>query len=161
MDKITTIIFDWGDTLMRDYPDLSGPMCSWDYVELISNSDVVVKELSKNYQLIVAANADESNSEQIALALDRVGLKHFFTYFFSSKEIGVKKPNIDFFEHIFQKSNIKPTESIMIGNTYEKDIVGGKNAGMKTIFFNEFNKSGDYPLADFTINNMLDVLNII
>lgn len=161
MQEIKNIIFDWGDTLMRDYPEKSGPMCSWDTVEAISDIENVLNVLEGKFTLIVAANADESNANQIALALDRVGLRHYFSHFFSSKDIGVKKPHIDFFTHIFDKVQIDPSESLMIGNTYEKDIVGGKNAGMKTVFFNEFSKSGEYPLADFTIINMIDFLNII
>lgn len=161
MDNITTIIFDWGDTLMRDYPELSGPMCSWNHVEIIPNVDTVIQELSKKYRLIVAANADESDAHQIALALERVMLKDYFTDFFSSKDIGVKKPHIDFFNHIFKQTSVQPHECIMIGNTYEKDIVGGKNAGMTTIFFNEFNSSGNYPLADYTIINTHEILDII
>lgn len=146
---------------MRDYPDLSGPMCSWNHVEIIPDVEYVLKQLNGKFHLIVAANADESNAEQIAFALERVGLRDYFSDFFSSKDIGVKKPHIDFFNFIFKTTKINPNQTIMIGNTYDKDIVGGKNAGMTTIFFNENKQLGNFPMADYTIFSMDKLLPII
>jgi len=42
----------------------------------------------------------------------------------------------------------------MIGDNYEKDIVGAKNAGMKTILFNLKGINGTFPLADAVVRTM-------
>jgi len=28
---IKALIFDWGDTVMRDFPDCKGPMADWEH----------------------------------------------------------------------------------------------------------------------------------
>ena len=42
----------------------------------------------------------------------------------------------------------------MIGDRYQKDIVGAKVAGMQTIFFNEKKLSGPFDQADRVIDSM-------
>ncbi len=46
----------------------------------------------------------------------------------------------------------------MVGNLYEKDIIGAKAAGMTTVWFNEHDIQGDFPLADHIINDMRQLL---
>ena len=43
---IKTIIFDWGNTLMKDF-NKSGPMYLWDYLENVSDIDTLLKKLIK------------------------------------------------------------------------------------------------------------------
>ena len=49
----------------------------------------------------------------------------------------------------------------MIGNIYEKDIVGAKDIGMHTILFNENNVKDIYQKADFIVNSMYDIISIV
>ena len=110
----TALIFDWGDTVMRDFPDIKGPMAEWKHVD-----------------------------------------------FFTSKDLGFEKPDIRFFEKIIEKIQVDSSNCIMIGNVYEKDIVGAKAIGMKTIFFNENQVKGDYKDANTVIFSMKDLCKVI
>ena len=40
------VLFDWGDTLMRDFPEFSGPMASWSHVEALPNVKEVLERTS-------------------------------------------------------------------------------------------------------------------
>ena len=33
--RYPTVLFDWGDTVMRDYPERTNPMVEWEAVEVI------------------------------------------------------------------------------------------------------------------------------
>ena len=44
------------------------------------------------------------------------------------------------------------------GNVYEKDIIGAKKSGMKTVFFNELIIKRDFPKADKIINNLNELV---
>ena len=134
--KIKAIVFDWGDTVMRDLP-FKGAMKDWPFVAIIPDVKDAILKLRNDYIIILASNAGDSTSEDIITALDRVGLKDLFHHVFSSKDLGVEKPNVQFFELIKEQLEIKPEELIMIGNNCQKDIKGAKKAGWNTIWFNE------------------------
>ncbi|MBU0489766.1 MAG: HAD-IA family hydrolase [Bacteroidetes bacterium] len=134
---ITTIIFDWGNTLMRDFPDQPGAMAHWPVVEVMPGIEDLLKEVSGKYTLCVATNAGVSDTALMEEALKRVGLHKYFQYFFSSKDLGYSKPDPRFFLAIAAQMDVLPMECLMIGNDPEKDIRGAKTAGMKTILYDE------------------------
>ncbi len=156
---ITTLIFDWGDTIMRDY-NLPGPMAEWEKVDWIPGAEKALKVLSKKYRCIIATSANHSGTEEMIAALRRVGADKYFHHFFSSKELGYKKPDPKFFRSIVEKLNLTPGECVMIGNFYEKDITGAKQAGMQTVLFNENKISGPFVEADVIILKMESLLDV-
>lgn len=148
-----TLIFDWGDTVMRDFC-LEGPMWQWEKVEWIPNAEKALEQLSEEYNLIIATSADHSGTEDMIKALKRVGADRYFNHFYSQKELGFKKPDPQFFKAILMSQQLDSNECIMIGNSYEKDIEGAKAAKIKTIFFNENKIHGNFVKADLEIYNM-------
>jgi len=157
---LKNIIFDWGDTVMRDYPENDGPMYLWPHVEVIPFIVNTLVALNK-YKLIIATNAGFSDTAAMIAALERVNVHHFFDGFFSSKELGVKKPNPQFFSEVCRRSLLVPAETVFVGNDYEKDMIGAKNAGLKTIFFNENTTECDFPAADLIILSMRDLFSAV
>ena len=57
---------------------------------------------------------------------------------------------------------IKPNEAIMIGDWPERDVVGAKEIGMKTIFARYGDTFGTVDSgADWDVNDVYEVVNII
>ncbi len=158
---VKAIIFDWGDTLMRDFKQYSGPMVYWDKVEVIEGIISLLKSLHKKYILCVATNAGDSDTSMMIKALERGNIKQYFDCFFSSKDLGYSKPDPKFFKTIADKINIIPQECLMIGNDYIKDIEGALSIGMKAIFFNEPQSKIENNKANFTICKMNQLLPLI
>ena len=158
--NIKVIIFDWGDTLMRDSGD-SGPMAYWRNVEIIPGVVEVLSKLKVNYTLCVASNAGESDTELMKSALKRVGIDCFFSCFFTSLELGFEKPDTRFFESILKTFDLSPSECVMVGNDYKKDILIPKSMGINTILFDEENIFSDAESADYKINKMTQILDIL
>jgi len=157
---ITTLIFDWGDTIMRDYKS-PGPIAEWEKVDWITGAEAVLEILSKKYTCIIATSADHSGTDEMIAALKRVGADQYFHNFYSSKELGFKKPDPRFFTSIAKKLSLSPNECVMIGNYYEKDITGAKQAGMQTVLFNENEITGPFRDADVIILKMESLLDTI
>lgn len=153
---VKALIFDWGDTVMRDYA-FEGPMYAWDKVDWIPGAEELLKRVQEKFICIIATSADHSGKDDMIKALKRVEADNCFQQFYSQKELGFKKPDPRFFEAVINKAGLLPDECVMIGNMYEKDIVGAKSAGLKTIFFNENELSGDFPLADAIVNQMKEI----
>jgi len=158
---VKAIIFDWGDTLMRDFKQYSGPMAYWEKVELIEGVESLLKSLYKKFTLCVATNAGDSDTSLMIKALERGNIKHYFKYFFSSKDLGHSKPNPLFFKTIASKMNIAPQDCLMIGNDYNKDIEGALFIGMKTIYFNETQSIISNSKADYTVIKLKEILAIL
>ena len=68
------ILFDWGDTLMRDFREFSGPMASWPEVRALPGAGEVLSALRPHWRLALATNAADSSEAEIRDALERVDL---------------------------------------------------------------------------------------
>lgn len=161
ISKKTVLIFDWGDTIMRDL-NLSGAMKDWPTVEWVPGAEEMLKQVSISFICCIATSANYSDTADMVSALQRVGAEKYFSHFLSSKDLGYSKPNPDFFSAIVKNLGLEPGNCVSIGNLYEKDIVPAKSAGLKTIWFNEHKAYGRWPMADHTIHNwkqLTDVLN--
>jgi putative hydrolase of the HAD superfamily len=150
---IKALIFDWGDTIMRDF-DEPGPMSGWEKVAWIPGAEESLEKLFQKFTCIIATSASHSDTDEMKKALKRVGADQYFHFFYSKAELGYAKPDPRFFERVLQLSKLRPADAVMIGNLYEKDITGAKKAGLKTVFFNETGLNGDFPDADIIIRQM-------
>jgi HAD superfamily hydrolase (TIGR01509 family) len=158
---IKALIFDWGNTVMRDFPECPGPMASWEHVEWIPFAEQALKELHQKYICCIASNAGFSDTTLMIDALKRVGAEKYFKHFFTSLDLGFEKPDIRFFTAICMHNGIEPDDCIMIGNDYKKDIEGAKKIGMTTVFFNENNDQGNFPDADYIIQSMQELISLL
>jgi putative hydrolase of the HAD superfamily len=159
LSKIKAIVFDWGDTIMQDY-ELPGPMSAWSKVAWIDGAEAALKALHPKFNCIIATSADHSDTREMKSALARVGADRYFHQFYSQKELGFKKPDVRFFEAVLQHSGFEPGSTAMVGNLYDKDIVGAKKAGMKTVFLNQNRLQGQFIHADFVIHSMKDLVSL-
>lgn len=161
MKQINALIFDWGDTLMKDFPEYQGPMVNWPKVEVLSGVSELMDKIHNNYICCVASNAGDSDAELMSLAFERAGIKRYFKYFFTSKELGYKKPDIEFFTEISTRLGISQSKCMMIGNDYLKDIIPAKDSGMKTALYLENRVSEKFPKADIVVNSIKELLNYL
>lgn len=158
--KITTVIFDWGDTIMRDFR-LAGPMKNWDRVEMIPGAAEMLEKINPFYTICIATSANHSGTSDMIEALRRVGIDKVFHHFFASDDLGASKPDPAFFKAIVKKLGKYPGNCLAVGNLYQKDVVPAKKAGLKTVFFNEFDESGYYPEADHVIRHLGEMIRVL
>lgn len=145
---------------MRDFK-FEGSMYQWEKVAWIEGAQTILENLHKTYTCIIATSADHSDTNDMIQALQRVGANIYFHHFFSQKELGFKKPDVRFFEEVVRQSNKNAKECVMIGNSYEMDIIGAKKAGLTTIFFNEAASNGLFLSADFVVNKLIEIPPIL
>ncbi len=107
---------------------------------------------AKGYQMHIITNGF---NEVQHLKLANCGLSEFFTKVFISEDIKTTKPHREIFEHALKTTNASKKKSIMIGDSWETDIMGALNFGMDQIMFLN-NGLNDVPGAlnsgEFTIN---------
>ncbi len=153
MNAIRAVVFDWGDTLMRDLPRFEGAMVHWPRVERIPGVKDTLQSLTGRFTLCVASNAGDSDAELMGRALERAGIRHHFDHLWTSRELGAAKPALTFFQAILGELQLEPGECVMVGNDYEKDIVPAKAAGLCTVWLAS-SPAPRAPAADAVIHSL-------
>ncbi len=94
-----------------------------DLWEIFPEVREVLDEL-KNRKMIlgVVSNWDL----RLAKLLDNLGLASDFDFFVSSSLCGATKPEAKIFHHALALANVKPEETLHVGDTYEEDLTGLK-----------------------------------
>ncbi|MFB9901133.1 HAD family hydrolase [Cerasicoccus arenae] len=135
-NNIRHIIFDWGDTLMKDDASRNQAMYLWPEVCAVDGAETALKELSDHYILSVATNATESDAEMVMKALNRVNLGNYISSIFTGKTIGMKKSEIEFWKFIESDLQEAPDNILVIGDSFESDVATSTSAGFQAFWFN-------------------------
>ena len=155
------IIFDaLGITADGDKAEIKFREALFDVAETVDGANELLEYLSKKYLLYCASNAiylQQINRLKLAKMHD------YFNGFFISEIIGEQKPTKEFFDYCFEHMNgISKDQTIMIGDSLTADIIGAKNYGIKSIWYNHLNKSNTTDIVpDFEVKSLLDIKNII
>ena len=136
-DKRRCILFDWGDTLMRDFSEFSGPMSTWPRVEAIPHASDVLVRLHDAWVVGLATNAADSDEADIWAALRRVGLDAWIDSIYCFRSVGHPKSSPAFFEHILNDLRVDRENVIVVGNDFKTDVLGANRAGIRAVWLNE------------------------
>ncbi len=142
--KSKTFLFDWGNTLMKDFKDEHGKMHEWNKVEAMPNAVQVLAILSKQTDCYIATNARDSEKEDIVKALQKVSLDVYFKDIFCYQELGFLKPSTAYFNVIIEALKVNKTDLIMIGDDLENDVKGAQKYGIEAILYDPNNKHSEY-----------------
>lgn len=118
--------------------------------------------LNEDYIMAIISDAQWVFAEP---EIEMLGLDRFFKFRILSSRLGFKKPDVRLFNLAMEKLEVKPEESIYIGDSLQRDLVGAKGAGMKCILFRsecpeyaDLIADGcffDYPVLENIINAIL------
>ena len=154
-----TILFDWGDTVMRDDPAMTAPMVEWVTVEVIDGIAEVLAYLhASGRRIVLATSAEISDENQIRGALARGGLDKYFSHIYCFKNTHLPKGEA-FYRHILSDLNIPASDALMVGDHFEKDVQIPNLLGMYAVWFNprsDETRKGDLHVTVHTMDECLD-----
>jgi putative hydrolase of the HAD superfamily len=75
--------------------------------------------------------------------LTKLQLENSIDYIVTSEEAGVEKPHPFIFKRALTKLGLLPEEVVMIGDNYDKDIVGAHLLGIKSYWINRNQESSE------------------
>ena len=128
-------LFDWGDTLMVDFPQNTGKMCEWETVEAIAGAKETLAVLSKIAKIYIATGAADSTEQEIKSAFDRVELSQYISGYFCKENIGLEKGTAVFLNAIISTLAIPVSNITMVGDSFIKDIEPAISVGITPIWF--------------------------
>lgn len=71
----------------------------------------------------------------------RFGLSGLLDFLLVSESVGVSKPDPEIFAMALDRASAEPGETVMIGDSWERDVLGARRAGIAAIWFNRFERS--------------------
>ena len=162
-EECQLLIFDWGDTLMRVFPQYSGAMVNWPVVEAILGTAEGLNGVNGIIRMVVGTNAVDSSAILISQALDRVGLGKYFESVFTAQETGACKPDPAFFQGIARLMQIDPQRAAVVGDDFIMDVAGAQSAGLCTIWLNPECKEcpTTIPVQDAEIKSLVELPGLI
>lgn len=126
----------------------------------IEHAQEVLEELQKTCDLYVVSNGVLSIQNS---RMKGSGLEKYFLRRFISEEIGVPKPNVEFFNRSFaQIPNLKKSSTLIIGDSLTSDVQGGINAGIDTCWYNPNGAKNNTQLVpSYEISDLRQLLEIV
>jgi len=117
--------------------------------------EVLAALRARGYTLGVVSNADG----RVQAGLESCGLAPHFTAVIDSHVVGVEKPDPRIFQLALERCGAAPAETLFIGDIYEIDIVGARNAGIAALLLDPL---GLYATVDCeridALGRLLDLL---
>jgi FMN phosphatase YigB (HAD superfamily) len=151
------VLFDWGDTVMRDHPEITIPMIEWETVEAIDGiADVLAWLQSSGRRIILATSANISDESQIRGALARVGVEQYFSRIYCFKTTNLPKGEA-FYRFILNDLAIPASDAVMVGDHFEKDVLVPNSLGMFAIWFNPVSDEIRKSEVHLTVHSMREL----
>ncbi len=112
------------------------------WFRLYSESRETLETLkSLGYKLALISD----NTDDLHKHLSWLDLRKYFDGVTYSQEVGAEKPNPAIFQLALKRAQCWPEESVYVGNSYEKDVVGARGVGITPILIDRDNR---YPNVD-------------
>lgn len=111
---------------------------------------------------IKLAVVSDAPSKEAWLRLSYLNFHHLFDEIVTFDDTKERKPSPAPFNEALRRLNLKAEECLMIGDWAERDVVGAKAVGMKTVFA----RYGDtfntiHPGSDYDITSIKELINIV
>lgn len=124
---------------------------------LIPGTRETLEYLAGRYKLHVISNG----FKEVQLPkLQRSNIDHYFEWVVTSEHSGFHKPDKRAFGYALSKANARKSESIMVGDDLEIDIIGAKKFGMDQIYFNP-NKNPHQTKVTFEVRELAEITKIL
>lgn len=99
-------------------------------ITLYEDSLPVVEELRWRGLVVgVVSNVDRD----IRPYCQQLGIEDRFHFLVTSWEVGVGKPDVKIFRRALEYAQAEPSQVIHVGDQYDLDVVGARNAGIKAL----------------------------
>ena len=108
------------------------------------------------------AVVSDAPAREAWLRLCYLNFHHIFDVVVTFDDTGERKPNPGPFRKALERLDVKPEEALMVGDWAERDVVGAKQVGMKTVFARYGDTFGTVVSnADYDIDDIAQVIEIV
>lgn len=126
---------------------------------LINGALDMLEELSKTHIIYIITNGISITQHG---RIDNSPMFKYIHGLFISEEIHHAKPDVKFFDYVFEKGNIKnKSDCLVIGDSLSSDIQGANNYGLDCLWFNHENSKNETNLKFHEVKTIDEIMNYI
>ncbi len=138
---------------------------NWDFLErtthkkkTIEGAQELMAYLSRRYRTFILSNGfREVQAKKLASA----GLEPYFSKMILSEDANIQKPHKKIFDYALINTNSRRSESLMIGDSWDADIVGAYNSHIDQIWFNPAGLEPQGFIPTHTVKTLQEICNIL
>jgi putative hydrolase of the HAD superfamily len=121
-------------------------------IRAVPGAEELLKRLKTKFKIAVVSNnfGVEQKSK-----IDVCGFGKYLDAIVTSVEVGFTKPSPEIFLLALDKLGCSADEAIMIGDSWDMDITGAKNAGIKAIWFNRYGNKCPDPGSAVEVDSLI------
>lgn len=146
--------------------DLDPKVLDSEYFEAMSNTSINVPgsiELCKKcaemgYKLYIITNGSAYTQNK---RINSNVINKYITKAYISEEIGLSKPNKDFFDYVLKDIKASSSDCLIIGDSLTSDIQGGINSSIDTCWYNPLNTEPKGIAPTYTISDLKQLIHIL
>ena len=151
------LLLDWGDTVMRVFPEYEGPMFAWPRVEAVDGIREILTKLRPDWTIALATSAADSEEREIWSALARAGLDELIDRVYCFRGVGHRKSAPEYFQRVLADLGIGPNDAVMVGDNFEADVLSANRSGIRAIWFLEAGAEMTTSAFHRTIHDLRDL----
>ncbi len=126
---------------------------------LIDGTIELLESIKGRYHLSIITNGFKESQHT---KMQASGLHKYFEHVFISEVVGINKPDPGIFRYVMEATGASsPQNCLMIGDTYETDIVGALNAGMRAVHLMSGTKTGSAHRDVITIHHLKELQELL
>ena len=132
------------------YAEELGKQC-----HLIAGAEELLRDLSARYRLYIASNGNRQVQRE---RLRRAGIGRYLSDVFISQELGADKPDPAYFNACFARiPDFRREQTVIVGDSLTSDIAGGRNAGIRTVWYNPAGAPLPEPAPDASFRHLCEL----
>lgn len=112
----------------------------------------------KGYPIHLITNGFEKTQH---MKIRNSGIDHYFQEMITSEQAGIMKPHAAIFEYALKTTGAKASDSIMIGDTLEVDILGALNAGIDAAYVHAAVPEGSKVKPTYILKDLGELKDIL
>lgn len=118
----------------------------------------LLEYLRPSYRLYILSNGFREVQDK---KLINAGLAPYFKSMILSEDAGINKPHKSIFDFALKNTNSRRKESLMIGDSWEADIAGARNAGIDQLWLNPESLPFQNFTPTYTVRSLTEIKNIL
>lgn len=125
---------------------------------LVEGARDLLEYLKPRYRMHILSNGFREVQRK---KIDHAGLTPYFDQIILSEDAGINKPHPDMFTYALKNSNARRNETIMIGDSWDADMVGAYESRIAQIWFNP---AGAPPVGfspTYTVERLEEIKSIL
>jgi len=101
----------------------------------IAGAPRLLERLHRRTRIGVVSNNEVAEQEE---KIRYLGIGRWIDLLVVSGEVGVTKPDPVIFRTALERADVEPADAVMVGDSWENDVLGALGAGIRPVWFNRF-----------------------